>query len=38
MSYDEIKNLWEKNRIEASEAGTKMHATIEYFYNDRYGC
>lgn len=34
MSYDEIKNLWEKNRIEASEAGTKMHATIEYFYND----
>jgi len=34
MSYDEIKNLWEKNRIEASEAGTKMHALIEYFYND----
>tara|TARA_R110002020_G_scaffold68236_11_gene178631 strand:- start:966 stop:1733 length:768 start_codon:yes stop_codon:yes gene_type:complete len=30
----EIKDLWEKNRVEASEAGTKMHYDIECFYNN----
>ena len=29
----EIKDLWEKNRTEASAAGTKMHFYIECFYN-----
>ncbi len=30
---DEIKQLWEQNRDQAAEAGTKMHLDIEYFYN-----
>lgn len=30
----EIKDLWEKNRVEASIAGTKMHYDIECFYNN----
>ena len=34
MSRKEIKELWEKNGKEASEAGTKMHYDIECFYND----
>ena len=36
MIYEqqEIKDLWEKNRVEASEAGTKMHYDIECFYNN----
>lgn len=33
MTFDEIKGKWEKNRIEASELGTKMHEKIEKFYN-----
>jgi|TARA_Y100000992_G_scaffold233833_1_gene164723 ATP-dependent exoDNAse (exonuclease V) beta subunit len=31
---DEIKNLWDINRITASEAGTAMHLDIEKFYNN----
>ena len=31
---DEIKAGWEKNKIEASEAGTAMHRSIELFYNN----
>ena len=31
---EEIKNEWEKNKIESSEAGTKMHKSIELFYNN----
>ena len=31
---EEIKELWEKNRIEASTAGTNMHYDIECFYNN----
>lgn len=31
---DEIKEGWEKNKIEASEAGTAMHRSIELFYNN----
>ena len=30
----EIKDIWEKNRVEASTAGTKMHFDIECFYNN----
>ena len=29
----EIKDLWDKNRDEAAEAGTKMHYDIECYYN-----
>lgn len=34
MKPEKIKEMWDKNRDEASEAGTIMHANIEYFYND----
>ena len=30
---DEIKALWDKNRDEAADAGTKMHFDIECYYN-----
>ena len=30
----QIKDIWEKNRVEASTAGTKMHYDIECFYNN----
>jgi ATP-dependent exoDNAse (exonuclease V) beta subunit len=31
---EEIKALWEKNRDEAAQAGTKMHYDIECYYNE----
>lgn len=31
---EEIKNIWEINKNEAAEAGTKMHLDIEKFYNN----
>lgn len=34
MTKQEIKDVWEKNRVEASSAGTAMHRDIELFYND----
>lgn len=34
MNPDEIKNLWDKSRIEASSAGTKLHHDIECYYNN----
>jgi len=34
MTKAEIKDSWDKNRIEASTAGTNMHNDIERFYND----
>lgn len=34
LTREEIKSIWEKNRIEASTAGTKMHFDIECFYNN----
>ena len=34
MSRDEIKAGWNKNKIEASSAGTHMHYDIECFYNN----
>jgi len=34
MSREDIKNLWANSGKEASMAGTKMHADIEYYYND----
>ena len=34
MTKQEIKDSWEKNRIESSTAGTNMHKDIELFYND----
>ena len=34
QTREEIKDLWEKNKIEASTAGTKMHYDIECFYNN----
>ena len=33
MIADEIKDDWEKNRVESATLGTKMHKTIEMFYN-----
>jgi len=33
MTADEIKAKWNMNGKSASEAGTKMHEDIEYFYN-----
>jgi ATP-dependent exoDNAse (exonuclease V) beta subunit len=34
MSKQEIKDLWEKNRNDASKAGTHMHYDIECYYNN----
>ena len=34
MSKQEIKELWDKNRDNASSQGTKMHYDIECFYNN----
>jgi ATP-dependent exoDNAse (exonuclease V) beta subunit len=34
MSDEEIKNVWEKNRDEAAQAGTNMHYDIECYYNE----
>jgi ATP-dependent exoDNAse (exonuclease V) beta subunit len=33
MTDQEIKDMWEKKRDTAAEAGTKMHYDIECFYN-----
>ena len=33
-SREEIKNIWEINKNEAAEAGTKMHLDIEKSYNN----
>lgn len=33
MTADEIKAQWEANRVQAAEAGTKLHADIEIYYN-----
>ena len=33
QTKEEIKNLWNKNGREASNAGTKLHYDIECFYN-----
>lgn len=34
MSDHQIKALWDKNRDEAAQAGTKMHYDIECYYNE----
>lgn len=34
MTRDEIKNMWENNRNEAAEAGTKLHLDIEKHFNN----
>jgi len=34
MTKEEIKIMWDKNRIEASGSGTQMHYDIERYYND----
>lgn len=34
MTYQQIKEQWKTTREEACEKGTRMHAYIEYFYND----
>ena len=34
MTPTEIKDSWEKNRISASSAGTKLHYDIECYYNN----
>lgn len=33
MTKKQIEDMWEENRKNASEEGTKLHANIEYFYN-----
>lgn len=34
LTKQDIKNLWDKNKNEASNAGTKLHYDIECFYNN----
>jgi hypothetical protein len=34
-SPSQIENEWEINRVSASSQGTKLHAMIEHFFNDR---
>lgn len=34
MTREMIEAMWEKNRVEASGAGTKMHFDIECYYNE----
>ena len=34
MSIDNIKDLWEENRIDAAKKGSILHRDIELFYND----
>jgi hypothetical protein len=34
MTSDQIKALWETNRDNAAQAGTKLHYDIECYYND----
>lgn len=36
MSVDEIKAQWDTNRVEAADAGTKLHYDIECYYNRVY--
>lgn len=33
MTKQEIIDMWNKNRDDAADAGTKLHYSIEYFYN-----
>lgn len=33
MTKEDIKVLWEENRVDASDKGTKLHSDIEEFYN-----
>lgn len=33
MTREEIKQMWDKKRDEASSAGTKMHNDIEHYFN-----
>lgn len=33
MTYEEILDQWEENRIQSTTAGTLLHKTIEDFYN-----
>lgn len=33
MTDEQIKQAWDDNRDQAANAGTKMHADIEHFYN-----
>ncbi len=33
MNKEQIKHLWDKNKTEASTAGTKLHYDIECYYN-----
>lgn len=34
LTREHIKEMWDKNRDEAADAGTKMHYDIECYYND----
>lgn len=34
MTYEQIKNLWEKNGLDARLEGTKLHEDIEKYYNN----
>lgn len=34
MTKKMIEDMWEKNRVEAASAGTKMHFDIECYYNE----
>ena len=34
MTRENIKDLWDKNRISSSTSGTKLHYDIECYYNN----
>uniref|UniRef100_A0A6C0DZX2 AAA+ ATPase domain-containing protein n=1 Tax=viral metagenome TaxID=1070528 RepID=A0A6C0DZX2_9ZZZZ len=34
MSYEDIKKEWDKNSNESTDLGTKLHLSIEHFYNE----
>lgn len=34
QTKEEIKDMWEKNRVESSTLGTELHKNIEDFYNN----
>lgn len=36
MSVDDIKKSWEDNRVKASTSGTKLHKSIEQYYNEEH--
>lgn len=36
MTVDDIKKSWEENRVKAATSGTKLHKSIEQYYNEEH--